>query len=83
MFKTIRIMLNVDKKDIIYLNSIIDSYDGIAIMRTIDKKLGNVVIFTTENFENLVIHLLNSLKQEGILLEIIGKEKNELIDKWN
>ena len=68
-------MLNVDKKDIIYLNSIIDSYDGIAIMRTIDKNLGNVVVFTTENFENLVIQLLNSLKQEGVLLDIIGKEK--------
>ena len=83
MFKTVRIMLNVDKKDIIYLNSIIDSYDGIAIMRTIDKNLGNVVVFTTENFENLVIQLLNSLKQEGVLLDIIGKEKNELLDKWN
>ena len=83
MFKTVRIMLNVDKKDIIYLNSIIDSYDGIAIMRTIDKNLGNVVVFTTENFENLVIQLLNSLKQEGVILDIIGKEKNELLDKWN
>jgi hypothetical protein len=76
-------MLQVDKKDIIYLNSIIDSYEGIAIMRTIDKKLGNVVIYTTAKFEDIVIKILEALKAEGVLLKIIGKETNELIDKWN
>lgn len=83
MFNTLRIMLQVDKKDIIYLNSIIDSYEGIAIMRTIDKKLGNVVIYTTAKFEDIVIKILEALKAEGVLLKIIGKETNELIDKWN
>ena len=83
MFNTLRIMLQVDKKDIIYLNSIIDSYEGIAIMRTIDKKLGNIVIYTTEKFEDIVIKILDALKSEGFLLKIIGKETNELIDKWN
>jgi len=36
---TIRILINIDKKDIVYLNSIIDSYEGLAIMRTIDRKM--------------------------------------------
>jgi hypothetical protein len=81
-FNTIRILINVDKKDIVYLNSIIDSYEGLAIMRTVDRKNGNVVVFTTEKNEATVIELLNSLKQEGVLLDIITKEKNELLDKW-
>ena len=83
MFNTLRIMLHVDIRDIVYLNSIIDSYEGIAIMRTIDKKAGNVIIYTTEKFEETVIKLLEALKKEDILLEIVGKEKSELIDKWN
>lgn len=83
MFDTLRIMLHVDKRDIVYLNSIIDSYEGIAIMRTIDKKLGNVIVYTTEKFEEVVIKLLEGLKKEGVLLEIVGREKSELVDKWS
>jgi hypothetical protein len=81
-FNTIRILINIDKKDIVYLNSIIDSYEGLAIMRTVDRKNGNVVIYTTEKNEDTVMNLLNSLKQEGVLFDIIMKEKNELLDKW-
>lgn len=79
---TIRILINIDKKDIVYLNSIIDSYEGLAIMRTIDRKNGNVVIYTTEKNESTVINLLNAIKQEGVLLNIIMKEKSELLDTW-
>lgn len=81
-FNTIRILINIDKKDIVYLNSIIDSYEGLAIMRTVDRKNGNVVIYTTEKNEDTLMNLLNSLKQEGVLFDIIMKEKNELLDKW-
>jgi hypothetical protein len=83
MFNTLRIKLQIDKREIVYLNSVIDSYEGIAIMRTIDKNLGKVIIYTTEKFEILLDNILSALKGEGVHLEIIEKDKSELIDNWN
>ncbi|MDY6820776.1 MAG: DUF4911 domain-containing protein [Deferribacterota bacterium] len=80
---TVKIRLYVDKKDIMYLNSIIDSYEGVGIVRTINRHKGQVVIYTTKSQKDVLISILEALRKEGVTLEIVGVIENEEIDSWN
>jgi len=78
---TIRIKLCIDRSDIVYLNSIIDSYDGVGIVRTVDKEKGGVIIYSSNSMYRWVIGILDALKNEGVKLNILELEKSESVDK--
>ena len=78
---TIRIKLCICRSDIVYLNSIIDSYDGVGIVRTVDKEKGEVIIYSSNSMYRWVIGILDALKNEGVKLNILELEKSELVDK--
>ena len=78
---TIRIKLCISRSDIVYLNSIIDSYDGVGIVRTVDKEKGEVIIYSSNSTYRWVIGILDALKNEGVKLNILELEKSELVDK--
>jgi len=78
---TIRIKLCISRSDIVYLNSIIDSYDGVGIVRTVDKEKGEVIIYSSNSMYRWVIGILDALKNEGVKLNILELEKSELVDK--
>ena len=63
---TIQIKAFVDSKHISFLHWIIESYDGIAIMSTLDSKKGLVEFHVspdlTETFEELITSLDFSVK---------------------
>ncbi|KAA0259312.1 DUF4911 domain-containing protein [Deferribacter autotrophicus] len=79
---TVRVKFKTDKKDIIYINSIIDSYEGIGIVRTIDKKEGKVVVYSTNGMYKYVVDVLNELKKEGVKISEINIEESEKVDEW-
>jgi hypothetical protein len=55
----------VNTEDIVYINAILDSYEGLGIMRTIDRDAGHVAIYTATERE--LRKLLESLsKDEGV-----------------
>ena len=58
-------ILSIEKSEICYLQWIIESYDGMAIMRTIDAMNGTVEISIAPGRMEEIVSLINYLKEEG------------------
>jgi hypothetical protein len=70
--ETIKHIFRVDRREMNYLRVTIESYDGMAVVRTIDPRAGLIEIQIAPLCENLVFDLLNSLREEeGIRLDKI------------
>jgi hypothetical protein len=59
------VILSIEKSEICYLQWIIESYDGMAVMRTIDPTNGTVEISIAPGCMEEIVSLLNCLKEEG------------------
>jgi len=79
---TVKVRLTTDKKFVILLNSIIDSYEGIGIVRTVDASAGSVVIYSTDSTYRTVLDVLNVLKRDGVKIEDICTQESENVDEW-
>lgn len=66
----IRIQARVNKKDIIYVDGLLESYENLAVVRTIDPKKGIIEFLISPSFLSETKELLTALKEE-IGLEII------------
>ncbi|RJR18025.1 MAG: DUF4911 domain-containing protein [Desulfobacteraceae bacterium] len=67
---TSSIRLKVKRHDISYLRWTLESYDGIALVTTIDSGLSAIEVRISPYCENILIEILNYLKkQEGISIE--------------
>jgi MoaA/NifB/PqqE/SkfB family radical SAM enzyme len=82
MGESIKIKFIANRNQILYINSILDSYDGIGIMRTIDREKGHIAIYSTESQYKKVLDLLKALKREGIYIKDISVERSEDVDSW-
>ena len=54
----------IDKTQIGFLNSIIDSYEGIAVVRTMDAPAGIVELWIAPSFENVVNRVISDIAKE-------------------
>ncbi len=79
---TVKIKFIANRNQILYINSILDSYDGIGIMRTIDREKGRIAVYSTESQYEKVLKLLKALKREGIYISDISVERSEDVDSW-
>lgn len=82
MPNTVRIKCTIQKKDVLILNSIIDSYEGIGLVRTVDAKTGSVIIYSTDDKYLIVLDVLNELIKDGMDIRNIDTEVSEKIDEW-
>jgi len=65
--ETIKHIFRVDRREINYLSVTIESYDGMAVVRTIDPDAGLIEIQISPSCEDMIFELLNSLAEdEGI-----------------
>lgn len=64
MHDTIQIYLKVNRKDIVYMANIINSYEGVAIMRTKDPYLAVVEWQVSPDFLDEAFKLIDALKKE-------------------
>lgn len=71
--ETNRIILCIPRKDICYFQWIIESYDGMANMSTIDPARGTVQISVTPDRKEEVLSLIKYLKEEERIN--VSKEK--------
>jgi hypothetical protein len=67
----------IDKRQIGYLNSIIDSYEGLAVVRTLDAPAGIVELWICPPFEELVNTIINDIA-DGIGLKSYYKAQYRL-----
>lgn len=79
---SVKVRFNIRRKDVIFINSIIDSYEGIGLVRTIDASKGAVVIYATDSTYQTVLDVLEELKRGGTEIENISTQVSENVDEW-
>ncbi|WP_303850556.1 DUF4911 domain-containing protein [Seleniivibrio woodruffii] len=79
---TVRVKFNIRKQDVLIVNSIIDSHEGIGLVRTVDAKTGAMVVYSTDDQYETVLLVLEDLKKYGMVIENIHTEASEKIDEW-
>ena len=73
MVKTIKHVFRVERREINYLRVTIESYDGMALVRTVDPEEATIELLDSPGCEAILLSLIESLRtEEGILLEKTG-----------
>jgi hypothetical protein len=67
---TREIFLEVRREDIAYVKFIFESYEGVGIIRTVDRKKATIVLLVVEDFVSVGRSILTSLRSEVPLTEI-------------
>ena len=68
-----RWMFRVERKDIHYLRTTIEAYDGMAMVRTVDASKATIELLIAPGCEKLITKLLAMLREkEGIPMEAVG-----------
>ncbi len=66
------VVLRLARKDIAYMKFILEGYDGLGIMRTLDPYLATVVIEYPEAQHDVLAGLIHALKKESIVEEVLS-----------
>lgn len=74
------IYLEICPKDIAYIKFILESYEEVGIIRTIDRKKAIVVLLAVSDFIEVARAIVKSLQQEVTLIEILPPP--DLSDDW-
>ncbi|MGE4497263.1 MAG: DUF4911 domain-containing protein [Deferribacterales bacterium] len=82
MTRTVKVKCHVDKRNILLVNSLVDSYEGLGIVRTLDSAKGNVVIYSTDTVYKQLLKVLEELNKIGIGVTEIRTEFSEEVDNW-
>ena len=70
--ETARYVFRVNRKDIAYLRGTVESYDGMAVVRTIDPSVALIEMRISPGCEKTLLELVDHLVQrEAIPLEFI------------
>jgi len=71
--ETTKRVFRVARRDINYLRSTIESYDGMAVVKTVDPHKALIEIQISPGCEEFVLELMTSLSgEEGIMIEDAG-----------
>lgn len=70
MIESIKKYYRVDRREISFLKFILEAYDGLAILTTVDSKKGIVVINIAPGCEADVKMILQDLKQNVMIEEL-------------
>ena len=64
------IYLELRPEDIAYVKFIFESYEGVGIIRTVERKKAVIVLLVVDDFLNVARSILKSLQKEVPLMEI-------------
>ena len=62
------------KEDIDFINKIIEAYEGIGVVRTINAEKGIINIITTYDYKNFLKEILEDLNENWVKAEIIEEK---------
>lgn len=74
------IYLEIRPEDIAYVKFIFESYEGVGIIRTVDRKKAIIVLLVVEDFLDVARAVVACLKNEVPLAEVLRPE--EIGDDW-
>jgi hypothetical protein len=64
--QTIKRVFRVNRRDISYLRWTLESYDGMAVVRTLNPRAAFIEIMISPGCEDQILELLDSLREEGV-----------------
>lgn len=67
----------VSPKDIGYVNSIVEAYEGIGQVRTVDHKKGIIVFWIMPDSESVMDKIIEDLHKETGLIILEGYQEND------
>ena len=71
--ETNKYIFRADRKELNYLRLIIESYDGMAVVKTLDPHEALIELCVSPGCDTIALELIDSLKKyEGIHLEYIN-----------
>jgi hypothetical protein len=76
----IPIYLEIAPQDIAYIKFILESYEEVGIIRTVERKKAVIVLLAVEDFVETAQAIIKSLQQEITLIEI--PPPPDLSDDW-
>jgi hypothetical protein len=71
-----RVILVVPPSDIVYFHAILEGYDDLAVMRTIEPESGLVEVYVSPGAEEDFSRLIRALREEGVPLREAEEEKS-------
>ncbi len=78
--KSYKIRFNTELKDIVLINSIVDSYESLAMIRTDSLYDNNCIMMTTSSMKDTLLEVLESLRLDGFLIENLTITESDNID---
>lgn len=72
--ETVKHYYRVDSREISFLRFVLEGYDGLAVLTTIDADSGNVVIFTAPGCEGDIAGVVGKLRNEMLIESMPGPE---------
>ena len=77
---SVQIRFYTDTSRVLYINSIIDSYEGIGIVRTIDRTKGYVTVYSTDGMYKEALNVIEALKKEGVPIHNLTVAETEELE---
>lgn len=59
------------KEDIDFINKIMEAYEGVGVVRTVDPHKGLINIITTYDFKDFVKEIIEDLDKKEVVAEIV------------
>ena len=74
MLGSYEFLIQSRKEDIDFINKIIEAYEGIGVVRTINAEKGIINIITTYDYKNFLKEILEDLNENWVKAEIIEEK---------
>ncbi len=63
--------IQTEKRHIDFINKVMEAYEGLGVVRTLDPKNGLIKIISIDIYKELVERILEDLNVKGVTLKII------------
>ncbi len=74
MSKSYEFLIKTTRKDIDFINKIIEAYEGVGVVRTISAEKGLLNIITTYDFKEYLRDILEDLNTKWVKAEILDEK---------
>lgn len=72
---TISLFIQIPPHEIAYLNFVLESYEGVAAVRTVDPHEGIVELMVSPHYQEEIKEILKDLAEEFPIQEVIDKKE--------
>lgn len=72
---TISLLIQIPRREIAYLTFVLESYEGVAAVRTVDPRKGIVELMVSPYYQEEMREILKSLAEEFPIDEVVEKKE--------